>query len=239
MEEITKSRERLTPKFLLLRALADRIIAEKKNDAPYLIGVDGVTGAGKTTFAEGLAAILAERGKQVVTIHVDDFLNPKSVRYGGDERTDFYNRSFNIKRLHEILRKIRSKGEMHETFTFLNAQTDTMDVERTYDITPDTCVIVEGMFVQREILRDYFDLKLYIDTATDEAKQRAHERNAAGPNDREQWSPGELDRKYEEKLLPGFARYEKASNPLGESTILIDNTDLEHPRVLASVSRRV
>ncbi|MEA5119309.1 MAG: hypothetical protein VB036_17065, partial [Propionicimonas sp.] len=40
-----------------------------------LVGIDGVDGAGKTTFANDLAAVLDECGCEVIRISLDDYLN--------------------------------------------------------------------------------------------------------------------------------------------------------------------
>ncbi len=45
------------------------------------VGVDGVDGAGKTTFADELAGALAPSGRQIIRVCADDFLNPRDVRY--------------------------------------------------------------------------------------------------------------------------------------------------------------
>lgn len=49
-------------------------------ERPTLVAVDGVDGSGKTTFAEGLATAYTDRGRAVHVVHMDDFLNPRSVR---------------------------------------------------------------------------------------------------------------------------------------------------------------
>jgi uridine kinase len=48
---------------------------------PCLLAVDGVDGSGKTTLAESLARTYTERGRPVQVVHLDDFLNPRAVRY--------------------------------------------------------------------------------------------------------------------------------------------------------------
>ena len=50
-------------------------------ERPTLVAVDGVDGSGKTTFAERLATAYADRGRAVQVVHMDDFLNPRLVRY--------------------------------------------------------------------------------------------------------------------------------------------------------------
>ncbi|MFI6098103.1 hypothetical protein ACIA8G_21295 [Lentzea sp. NPDC051213] len=56
----------------LLDQVADAIPSPKPGGA-HRIAVDGVDGAGKTVFADELAHVLRERGRQVVRASVDDF----------------------------------------------------------------------------------------------------------------------------------------------------------------------
>jgi len=45
------------------------------------VGIDGVDGAGKTTFADALATTLQQQGRPVVRVSVDDFHHPRAIRY--------------------------------------------------------------------------------------------------------------------------------------------------------------
>jgi uridine kinase len=45
------------------------------------VGIDGVDGAGKTTFADELREALTPSGRPVIRATVDGFHNPKTVRY--------------------------------------------------------------------------------------------------------------------------------------------------------------
>jgi uridine kinase len=46
-----------------------------------LVAVDGLDGGGKTAFAESLATAYTDLGRAAHVVHMDDFLNPRSVRY--------------------------------------------------------------------------------------------------------------------------------------------------------------
>ncbi|MDV6375813.1 hypothetical protein [Deinococcus arenicola] len=65
---------------MLLDGLAVRLAAQSAH--PVLrVAVDGPDGAGKTTFADELAAVLGERGREVIRASVDSFHQPHAVRY--------------------------------------------------------------------------------------------------------------------------------------------------------------
>ncbi|WP_246580249.1 hypothetical protein [Deinococcus aestuarii] len=65
------------------RALLDHLAArlDARSAAPVLrVAIDGVDGAGKTTFADELAGVLRERGRTVIRASVDGFHAPRATR---------------------------------------------------------------------------------------------------------------------------------------------------------------
>jgi len=60
------------------------------------VGIDGVDGAGKTTFADELAAALAPFGRPVIRAGVDGFHHPRAVRYrrGRESPEGFFRDSY-------------------------------------------------------------------------------------------------------------------------------------------------
>ena len=75
------------------------------------VGIDGVDGAGKTTFADALATQLAASGRRCARVRADDFLNARAVRYrlGRDSPVGFFRDSYNLARLHDdVLRPFAS-----------------------------------------------------------------------------------------------------------------------------------
>jgi uridine kinase len=48
---------------------------------PAMVAVDGVDGAAKTTFARHLLTAYTRRDRPAHVVHLDDFLNPRTVRY--------------------------------------------------------------------------------------------------------------------------------------------------------------
>jgi imidazolonepropionase len=69
---------RMTPAEQVLEEVALRLLAL---ETPALVGVDGPDGAGKTTFADDLAAMAATVGCSVVRASVDDFHHPRGFRH--------------------------------------------------------------------------------------------------------------------------------------------------------------
>ncbi len=66
--------------YRLLARLAEAITALHP-DRRIRVAIDGVDGAGKTMFADALAPQVAAKGRAVIRASVDDFHNPRAIRY--------------------------------------------------------------------------------------------------------------------------------------------------------------
>ena len=64
----------------LLTAIA-HMATELAPDRIVRVAIDGVDGAGKTTFADELADVLDDLGRPVIRASVDGFHNPRTIRY--------------------------------------------------------------------------------------------------------------------------------------------------------------
>lgn len=75
--------------------LARDVVALRR---PALIAVDGIDGAGKTTFAARRAAAVEDAGRPTVVVHEDDFLAPRATRYrlGKDSPEGFFADSYDF-----------------------------------------------------------------------------------------------------------------------------------------------
>ena len=84
----------------VLERTVDEIMVWRKDSVPRL-AVDGVDGAGKTTLADELAAVLVRRGVAVIRATTDSFHNPRIVRWRQGRRSPegFYRDSHNLEML--------------------------------------------------------------------------------------------------------------------------------------------
>ncbi len=203
-----------------------RIIKEvekiKQKDKAFVIGINGIDGAGKTKFAESLEDYLNTKGYQTQLIQIDDFHNPKAIRYAGKDQADnYYNKSFNTNLIvKKLLSPIKERRPLSLNYTALDLNTDEYELNRTFNIDQNTIVIVEGVFLFREKLVPYIDYKIFLDIPLEESKRRAIIRDS------------EADiKKYDVKYLPAQAKYLDEHPPRKVADIIIDNTDWELPSV--------
>jgi uridine kinase len=200
--------------------ILEKITNQKKKDKAFVIGVNGIDGSGKTTFAEALEAYLKAKGLPTQLLPIDDFHNPKAIRYAGTDQADnYYNRSFNISLIIEkLLSPIQKKKPVSLELKALDLETDKYQNYRKYNIQPDTIVIFEGVFLFRQELAPYIDLKVFLDISLEESKSRAIIRD----------STADL-KKYDTKYLPAQQKYLTEYPPTKVGDIVIDNINWEYP----------
>jgi len=201
-----------------------REIEAAKKSGPFTIGVNGIDASGKTTFALHLSEHLTGRGYDVQIVHVDDFHNEKSVRYSGEDPAyNFYYKSINLARLAaDILEPIIRKGELDVELTLLDLRSDKFILRKQYRVHRDSIVIVEGIFLFKRELRNYFDYKVFLDISFDEAIRRALIRDTHLPFD-------EIEQRYKSKYQAGQRIYFALENPIRCADLVIDNNNPHAP----------
>jgi len=210
----------------LISELANRIL-EIDRLHPIRVGVSGVTASGKTTFANELAKELQNRGKHVIRTSIDNFHNPRSIRYrqGKDSAIGYYEDAHDYQSFKEkLLIPLGPDGNRHY-------QTISLDLEKDEYVNPevktaqkDTIFVIDGTFLFKEDLRDLFDFKIFVHTDFELARKRGAKR--------EELAFGSYE-KAEEVFLK---RYHAASKlyleqhaPKFHADIVINNNDLDIP----------
>ena len=204
----------------------ERILKEagekKQKDKALVIGINGIDGAGKTHFTESLGTFLKAKGYPTQLIQIDDFHNPKAIRYAGKDQADnYYHKSFNINLIVEkLLSPIKERRPLSLNYTALDLNTDEFEIDRTYNIDQNTMVIFEGVFLFREKLAPYIDYKVFLDIPLEESKRRAIIRDS------------EADvKKYDKKYLPAQVKYMEKYPAAVVSDMIINNTNWEYPKI--------
>jgi len=89
----------------LLGRVAQAVTGLRTAGKALLVGIDGIDGSGKSTFADELASRLADQDTPVVRSSVDSFHNPREVRWskGKSSPVGFYLDSHNLAALRELL----------------------------------------------------------------------------------------------------------------------------------------
>lgn len=149
-----------------LRILLKSIPAIEKGNR-MVLGIDGLSRSGKTTFVNKLCYSFQEKNVSLCVFHMDDHIVESKKRYNTEheEWYEYYNLQWNVEWLREnMFKKLRGSNNLNLPF-----YDNDSDVHSILNIQiPDSCVIlVERVFLQRQEWRDYYDYLVYLDCDRD------------------------------------------------------------------------
>jgi uridine kinase len=215
-----------TPATTLWRGLRDEVRRHYRAGR-VIVAVDGRDGAGKTVFADGLAAVFAEDGSAVFRASIDDFHRPRAERYarGRTSAEGFYRDSYDYATFRRVLiDPFRDGRQTAATTGFQLAAFDLArdtPVESAWVTAPrDAVLIVDGIFLHRPELRGLWDWSVWLDVPVDVAFLRMAERDRTDPDFR-----AGSNARYRD----GQELYLRDARPRAAASAIVDNTDLEHP----------
>lgn len=134
-----------------MQLVAARIPASNDGRCPR-VGIDGPDGAGKTYFADELAALLRAQRRSVVRVSLDDFHNTRDVRYrrGRDSPEGFWADSYNYERFHiDVIAPFSPGGSRTYRTAAHDLATDAILNPVPRSAAPGTVLIVDGIFLHR------------------------------------------------------------------------------------------
>ncbi|MFT4296487.1 MAG: uridine kinase [Micropruina sp.] len=187
-----------------------------------LVAIDGVDGAGKSTFAGDLTTELTDSGLTVIRISLDDFLNPVSVRHaqGRTSPEGFVADSYDYPRfVEDVLEPLGSEGCGRYRAKSYDFATET-PLNPPWQVAPDTAVVVvDGMFLHCERFYDergrkLWDFSVWLDVPCAESVRRLAERDG---------SPSDPDDPRIRRYVEGQRRYIERRNPARRADLVIDN----------------
>jgi uridine kinase len=136
---------------------------QKNNHDLIVIGIDGLSRSGKTTFVETAGKMLTENNIDYVCLHMDDFIETRIKRYdtGLDEWREYYYLQWDVEMLREnLFKKLKESSRL--TLPFYDHEKD-IQVWRDLKLPSCGVILIEGIFLQREEWRDYFDTIIYLE----------------------------------------------------------------------------
>ncbi|MGC3954294.1 MAG: uridine kinase [Propionicimonas sp.] len=187
-----------------------------------LVGIDGVDGSGKATFADDVAAMVEECGASTIRISLANYLNPQSVRYaqGRTSPRGFYEDSYDYQKFHdEVLEPLGREGSGRYRTAAYNLATET-PVTSPWQVAPDNAVVlIDGLFLHRQEFatsrtHKVWDYSVWLDVPFEEAYRRLHEREGYSVDPRD---PSNA-RYYEGQLL-----YLRDCQPELKADLVIEN----------------
>ncbi|MGE7946059.1 AAA family ATPase [Lysinibacillus sp. NPDC093688] len=213
----------------LVSKLADHIV-DLQLHHPIRVAISGITASGKTTLANELAEELRRRKKEVVRTSIDNFHHPRVIRYrqGKDSAIGYYEDAHDYQAFKEKL--LIPLGETGNR----QYQTISLDLEKDDYVNPeqqlakdDTIFIIDGTFLLKKELVQFFDYKIMVQTDFEIARKRGAKRETTAFGSYESAETMFLNRYHAASSL-----YLKEHEPQQNADIVVNNNDVGSPYFL-------
>jgi uridine kinase len=193
------------------------------------VGIDGVDGVGKSTFAVELAASLRARGRTVVQVSADGFHHPRAIRYrrGRDSPEGFWLDAYNLPALiHNVLAPFGPGGSRRYRPAVHDLAADQVLDLPWQTAPPGSVLVVDGLFLHRDELAGFWDWSIFLDAPFTTTVARLAQRDGTHPD----------------PSHPSVARYVDAQRlyfaacaPWRRAVVVVDNTRLDRPVIVRRV----
>ena len=190
------------------------------------LAIDGVDGAGKTTFANELADAIGDLRRPVIRASVDGFHNPRAIRYarGRHSPVGFFEDSYNYTLLRQdLLDALGPTGNrLYRTAAFDHVS-DTAVSCVAREAPPNAILLLDGIFLHRPELSAYWDASIFLRVDFPVSVARNAIRDGSSPD-----PEAVANRRYVE----GQQIYLSRCSPETHATMVIDNNDLAAPFIV-------
>ena len=205
----------------VLEAVAARLLAQDPGH-PLRVGIDGVCGAGKTTFGDHLAEVLAQGPRPVIRLDSDRFHNERAVRYrqGPDSARGYYEDAYALDSLRLLtLDPLGPDGTGRYAEHLHDMETDIVE-PRFADAPRDAILLFDATFIQRDDLRHRWDEVIFLDAPRAHALERGVQRDAAQGHE-----PDARRELYDARYMAACDIYLEEQDPRARASIVIDHAD--------------
>lgn len=182
---------------------------------PFLIGLTGASGSGKTTFLNALKTEFSDA--ELCVISQDNYYRPKEEQERDDEGIENFDLPTSINRedFHrDILQLLEGKNVYREEYAFNNE----LVAPKILEFKACPIILIEGIFIYHytEIL-DLIDLKLFLHAKDTTALTRRIKRDRIERN----YPLDDVLYRYEKHVLPTYERYIRPFQD--EADLIINN----------------
>ena len=203
------------------------MIAALQQPSPIRVAVDGRTASGKTRFADELAARIMRQNREVIRTSIDGFHNPKAIRYarGRYSAEGYYFDARNLTAIRTLLLDpLGPNGDRRYRTVSFDLEKD-VPIDQTPLTASETSVLlVDGTFLQRPEL--VWDLTIFVESSEKISEERGVNRDAVRLG-----GLAEARQLYANRYRPAFNLYEKLCKPRLSADVVIENDDLDSPRL--------
>lgn len=198
-----------------ITSMLSKNIEESKTN--YIIGIDGYSCAGKTSLTEKLIEYYKDT-RPIYVFHIDDFIKPKKYRYdtGHAQWFEHFFLQWDLNHIKENLFKVIKNNESQIKLQYYCKDRD-ITIEHIYDVASQSIFIVEGVFLQRDEWRKFFDYIIFVDCQ----RETRFQREVIRSNHKENLD-AVIDR-YKERYWAAEDYYNETYKPLEVSDLIIRN----------------
>ncbi|OJE35426.1 uridine kinase [Bacillus tropicus] len=197
---------------------------------PTRVGVSGITASGKTTFANELAEEIKKRGLPVTRASIDDFHNPRLIRYaqGKESAKGYYEDAHDYTAFKErLLKPLGPNGNLQYETISHNLITDIPVYNTPIFAQPNMVLIVDGTFLLKKDYAYLFDYKIFVDTNFEIARKRGAKRETEACG-----SYKKAEKMFLNRYHAACKMYIEEHNPKDCADVVFRNSDLANPEVI-------
>jgi len=220
---------------IVLNTVADSILRIARTRV--LVGIDGQSGSGKSTFSDELAAVIRGNGVRVIRSTTDSFHRPRAqrVRLGPTSAEGFYADSHQLDVIAGELLRPFSEGAGQVRVAAFDEPSDTPLHEVVEVDAAQTVLIFDGLFLQRPELERWWDRSVYLDANERRDREWLDFLLADLPESaaaRAAIIDERLQRARWPRYRSGWRTYVEQTGPASKASMVIDNNDVSHPRII-------
>ncbi|TCJ82243.1 UNVERIFIED_ORG: uridine kinase [Bacillus cereus] len=212
-----------------IKEIADHIL--KLNvPHPRRVGVSGITASGKTTFANELAEEIKKRGLPVTRASIDDFHNPRVIRYakGKESARGYYEDAHDYTAFKErLLKPLGPDGNLQYETISHNLKTDIPVHNEPLMAQSNMVLIVDGTFLFKKDVAHLFDYKIFVDTDFEIARKRGAKRETEAFGSYE-----EAEKMFLNRYHAACKMYIDEHNPKSCADVIFRNNNFDDPVVV-------
>jgi uridine kinase len=195
------------------------------------VAVDGLTGAGKTSFGHELAAALRALDRPTMRASLDDFKYPwRHAREHGYDRVSvegYYRNAYDFGSARDLLLSPAGPGGSGRV-ALCGHDPLTGEDHRDTKISapPDAILIVDSVFAFRPQYNDCWEYRIWLEVDPETALRRGIARDSAAEG------ADEAARVHRDRYHAAETIYLAEVDPRSLADLTIDNKDFKRPRIL-------
>lgn len=210
------------------------VILLTKSTSPYIVAINGKDASGKTIFADKFADYLKTKtDRQIIRISVDDFMNERKIRRtpSSSEGESCYLYTFNFDAFKQyVLKPLSPSGNRIYKMKVFDHATDKADVSVDEEASSEAIVIIDGVFLFRDDLIDYWSLKVLLEVDDKMIIERGVKRDAGRIGNYDK-----AKQQYINRYVASQAIYYEQAHPYQRADIVINNDDYLAPQIEKSI----